>query len=539
MQSNPFSGRSLITISDFTHAEMLYFFNFVKLFKIAFLSDIKEVLKRFMIDNQPTNAYTIFTENSTRTKGSFTRALDFHQTNNPLFKHPPFDPNKSSFNKSESWEDTINTLLGYSNKYLRNLFIIRSKLEGVCRWLQYSSSAYAKRHDLLPPVFINAGDGKHEHPTQELLDEYTFLEDSNWQNDFIHIALIGDLLHGRTVHSKVNGLGLFKEVVVDLVAPNEIQLPQHYVDQMLANGYQVNFFESVDEYVATNKKIADKWYLTRPQLERLGDDLKPVIEKIRSKIIFKQEHLSAVGDVNLKLYHPFPRFKAKPSLPRWLNDHPFNAYERQSNNGFYTRVVIISLLLGEIGNGFTGQIKTPDTYSEDFITEINLKDKINKVSNEGINPIKNGVVIDHISVGELPEQISKRVIKIRKILGIKNHWYAGVAQSRKTKKDKGLIFLPGYQITESNIKVLATIEPGATLNIIKNSKVVRKLSFKLPQRIYNIDQTACNNPNCISYPEHHEGVMPDFIRNSDSNGIFICRYCGQPHTYREIWKEIK
>ena len=60
------------------------------------------------------------------------------------------------------------------------------------------------------PVFINAGDGRHEHPTQEFLDEFTFLEQRGWDDSHIHVALIGDLFHGRTVHSKADGLNVFR-----------------------------------------------------------------------------------------------------------------------------------------------------------------------------------------------------------------------------------------------------------------------------------------------------------------------------------------
>jgi aspartate carbamoyltransferase len=91
-------------------------------------------------------------------------------------------------------------LTGYDNQ----IFVVRSKLEGVCTWLDRNAKAYAARHQLpYTPLFINAGDGKHEHPTQEFLDQFSFLEQNNWDTSSIHIALIGDLLYGRTIHSKV------------------------------------------------------------------------------------------------------------------------------------------------------------------------------------------------------------------------------------------------------------------------------------------------------------------------------------------------
>ena len=47
------------------------------------------------------------------------------------------------------------------------------------------------------PAMINAGDGHHSHPTHEYFDQFTFLEQLGWCRDSIHIALIGDLFHGR------------------------------------------------------------------------------------------------------------------------------------------------------------------------------------------------------------------------------------------------------------------------------------------------------------------------------------------------------
>ena len=94
-------------------------------------------------------------------------------------------------------------------------------------------------------MFINGGDGRHEHPTQEFLDEFTFLEQhsppeqGSLDYSHIHLALIGDLRHGRTIHSKVDGLKVFKSVIVDLVAPEDLALPDSYIDRMKSNQFDV------------------------------------------------------------------------------------------------------------------------------------------------------------------------------------------------------------------------------------------------------------------------------------------------------------
>ena len=91
-----------------------------------------------------------------------------------------------------------------------------------------------------------------------------FWKHNNWRRDSLHIALVGDLFHGRTVHSKVEGLKIFKKVKADLIAPPELMMPDHYIDRMKNNGYEVNVFGSIEEYIEKSN-TAPVWYFTRPQ----------------------------------------------------------------------------------------------------------------------------------------------------------------------------------------------------------------------------------------------------------------------------------
>ncbi len=475
MNTHPFAGRSLTVISDLDYQEMLYLFNKVRLLKQALAANNTQLVKEFVIQGA-LGIYLIFAENSTRTKNSFLAAAKFHQAYNPNIRVNVFDLAGSSFAKQESWQDTVNNLMGYFNR----VFIIRSHLEGVCQWLKISAAQYAQRHNYPQPIFINAGDGRHEHPTQELLDEFSFFEDNHWRREEIHLALIGDLLHGRTVHSKASGLKFFQRVKVDLIAPPEIQMPQHYIEQMQLNGFQLRLFGSIEDYLTQARgDLADKWYFTRPQLERLGDHLKPVIEDLRQKIIFHRRFLAQI-EKPLHVYHPLPRYKPTPSIPTWLDDHPFNAYEKQSINGYYTRIVLLSLLLGRIGHDFNGQHVSPLPQYDDFIQYRQPSNYPPKPINEGINPIRQGVVIDHIGQGEDPHIISQDIDRLRRVMNFSGTWYAGVAYSRKTQQPKGIIFLPGYHISASQIKILAATAPGSTLNIIQNNRVVKKNEFICP-----------------------------------------------------------
>ena len=238
---NTFKGRSLCVIDDFTKEERLYLFSQVRKLKEAVKRGDKKTLDSFRINDPDYGIYEVFLEDSTRTKESFRNAIAFHHA-----KLTEMSADNSSFNKGESYADTFNTLCGYNNR----IFIIRSKVEGVCAYLREECSEYAERNSLgFKPVFINAGDGKHEHPTQELLDEYTFLEDNNWDTSYLHIALVGDLYHGRTVHSKADGLKLWDKVKVDLIAPQELSMPSQYITKMKDNGFEVRVFSSIEEYL--------------------------------------------------------------------------------------------------------------------------------------------------------------------------------------------------------------------------------------------------------------------------------------------------
>ena len=207
--TSPFFGRTIHVVRDLSIDEQLYLYEQTRRLKAALQSSDKSVVDRMRIETPAIGAYLFFMEDSTRTKESFRNAVKFHG-----IKLHDFATSGSSFNKGESITDTIRMLVSYSEQ---SLFIVRSKLEGTCRWLEESIGPYAQKLGLAPPSFINAGDGRHEHPTQEFLDEFTFLEHSAWDTSSIHIALVGDLYHGRTAHSKVDGLRVFHDVRVDLV----------------------------------------------------------------------------------------------------------------------------------------------------------------------------------------------------------------------------------------------------------------------------------------------------------------------------------
>lgn len=527
MSINVFRGRSLCVAADFSIDEKKYLFEKTRELKEAWYTNNIETLNQFRINDMDFGIYEVFLEDSTRTRESFRNASEFLGV-----KLSMFNSDSSSFNKKESYLDGFMTLVGYNN----HIFIVRSRLEGVCRWLQLRGEKFAERNNLsFKPAFINAGDGKHEHPTQELLDEFTLLEDNNWSKDKLHIALVGDLFHGRTVHSKAEGLKIFNNVKVDLIAPHELAMPGQYTDLMDENGFQLRKFESLDEYLAQTD-IAPRFYFTRPQLERMGDRILKIQDQLRAKITFREEFINKLPE-NTFFYHPFPRHKEHPTLPSFLDDLPLNHWEQQSINGMFVRIVLLSAIAGKIGSDFNGKSITREEYKDDFIQEVTPDNSKVKTLKEGINPLSNGLVIDRFCRGEPKEDIWLYLFKALKIMGWNRYRGSmGVGESKKEPGVyKGLIFLPEIkELSSSDIRRLAAVTAGCTVNIVKDNKVARKLRLMSPPRIYKIKGTGCTNENCISYHAHWEHIHPEFIRRY--NSTLECYYCGTPHKFKDIWK---
>jgi aspartate carbamoyltransferase len=528
--NNPFLGRTLAVPDDFTLDEQKYLLFETKKLKKAILNRDREIYTPFQIDDPLFGIYTAFLESSTRTKESFTNAACFHNV-----KLNDFDSSKSSMNKSESFPDTFNTLIGYHN----DIVIVRSKQEGLCRWLEKAGHEYAKRNGLnRSPAFINGGDGKHAHPTQKDLDIFTFAEYLNWNLDYIHIALIGDLVHGRTVHSLTEGLRIFDNVKVDLIAPPEISMPEKYVQKMKDGDFEVRSFESIDEYISIKGKKALQWYFTRLQLERMGSDVLEKAPKLRKAITIDDHVLDKITE-GTAFYHPRPRHEKYPTIPISLDSTSLNHWERQSDNGYFVRAVLIGAIGGapNFDNGFDGEILQKREFVDDFFYDVEIKHENLEEKNisEGVNPISNGIVIDSIGRYETYDEIKAYTDLIVNQLRI-NDGKGGEWRSESKKQTgatKGLIFRPYKNLSESQIKMLGAIEPSATLNIIEKSQVIRKIKFNKPPRIYGFD-LRCMNENCVASP--NEGhVAPAEFHRVNNKGIYSCMYCDTDHTIKEIW----
>jgi aspartate carbamoyltransferase len=523
---NPFLGRTLAAAGDLSVDEQRYLYEKTRELKQAWSQLEGGDVTPFRIEDPELNVYLMFLEPSTRTRESFRSAANFHNVT-----LSDFDASTSSFTKQESIIDTIKMLVGYGK---RTVFIMRTKMEGVCLALEEQLAPYAERIGRAKPIFINAGDGRHEHPTQEFLDEFTFLEQRNWDESSIHLALIGDLLHGRTVHSKAEGLKIFRKVVVDLVAPRELALPETYKSTMIENGFEVREYPSIEEYLKSGN-VSTCWYFTRLQLERMGDEIREREPELRTAVTFQKQWMAELPE-GTKFYHPLPRHRETPVIPTFLDETPLNGWEGQAINGYFTRIIELAMVTGQIGHDFKGVGLSPPSKDNSFVTEVPVtrKTHVEDRFKVGIKPVDDGLVIDHIARGKPVEEIWDRISKIRRILKLNVRGSHGVFHCSDAKDFKGIMSLPDVmEMSPVQMKKLAAVSPGCTINFIKDASVLHKYRLAMPPRIYKFDEISCKNADCITSRNAHQNVSPYFYQTVDRT--FTCKYCGKRHKYPDIW----
>jgi aspartate carbamoyltransferase catalytic subunit len=130
----------------------------------------------------------VFYEASTRTSSSFELAARRLGATTTTIR-----ASGSSADKGESLKDTVLTLSAYEP----DAFVVRHP--------QVGAAAFVARHTAA--AVVNAGDGKHQHPTQALLDLYA-LREALGRLEGLHVAIVGDVLHSRVARSLVQALRL-------------------------------------------------------------------------------------------------------------------------------------------------------------------------------------------------------------------------------------------------------------------------------------------------------------------------------------------
>lgn len=255
----------------------------------------------------------LFCENSTRTRFSFEMAA------NKLGIHIyDFDADKSSFSKGESLQDTIENLYAIG---INGIVIRHSEANFVQRAMDEVNCQI---------IFINAGDGKHAHPTQALLDFYTMKKHLK----FIEgrkIAIIGDIKHSRVARSNVALLKKFGAEVV-LCAPDYFRaydLDAIYIDKLE---------DALEE--------ADVAMFLRVQNERLEEKIS--VSKYVKNYGLTMERLQNHIKSHALIMHPGPVNRDVEISSDILDSDWGKTILEQAHNGVFVRMAVLELLLGEL-----------------------------------------------------------------------------------------------------------------------------------------------------------------------------------------------
>ncbi|UPA22603.1 aspartate carbamoyltransferase [Candidatus Peribacteria bacterium] len=256
---------------------------------------------------------SLFYEPSTRTRLSFESAMLRLGGNVITADGLQF----SSMYKGETIEDTIMMASGYSD-----IIAMRHPEQG--------SADKAAAASLVP--FINAGDGPGQHPTQALLDLYT-IQKERGTVDGLHVAMVGDLLYGRTVHSLCYLLGLYNDIRFTFIAPEQLPMPEKVTSYLKEKG--IAYIETTDLAAGLD---ADILYMTRVQKERFENI--DEYESLKLKYVLTANQLTGK---NVTVMHPLPRVG---EIATDVDALPTAAYFRQARNGVPVRMALLSLLLG-------------------------------------------------------------------------------------------------------------------------------------------------------------------------------------------------
>ncbi len=131
-----------------------------------------------------------------------------------------------------------------------------------------------------------------------------------------------------------------------------------------------------------------------------------------------------------------------------------------------------------------------------------------------IDSIKNGIVIDHIK--------AKRGMEIYEALNLNSlDCSVAIITNARSKKMGRKDIIKIDKDIEINIDMIGFIEPNATINIVKDNKLVDKYQVKLPETIINI--AKCQNPRCITSVE--KDLDQIFNLTDKENQVYRCKYC--------------
>ena len=300
-------AKDLLSIEDLSVEEIEEILKNARSMKQILQRDIKKV---------PTlrgkSVINLFYENSTRTRTSFELAGKYMGAD-----VVNINASSSSVTKGESMRDTARTL----DNMAADVIVMRHNESGAHKILAESVKARV----------INAGDGRHEHPSQALLDTLTILERKESLKG-LKIAIIGDILHSRVARSDIL---IFNKLGADiwLCAP-----PTFMPSQAAQLGAHVTY--SLEEAL----KDADVLIMLRIQLERQGSGFYPSIREYTNFYGLNTKNIKLAKE-DCIIMHPGPVNRGI-EISYEVAELPNALMSEQVHNGLAVRMALLYIMGG-------------------------------------------------------------------------------------------------------------------------------------------------------------------------------------------------
>ena len=261
------------------------------------------------------SVFNLFFENSTRTRTTFEIAAK--RLSADVFN---LDIARSSTAKGETLLDTIDNLSAMA----ADLFVVRHSESG---------APYLIAQHVAPHVHVvNAGDGRHAHPTQGLLDMYTI---RHYKKDFsnLTVAIVGDVLHSRVARSDIHALTTLGVAEVRVVGPRTL------VPADLSH-MGVRVFHNLQEGI----KDCDVIIMLRLQNERMSGALLPSSQEYFKSFGLTEDKLQ-LARPDAIVMHPGP-INRGVEIDSAVVDGPQAVILSQVTFGIAVRMAVMSIVAG-------------------------------------------------------------------------------------------------------------------------------------------------------------------------------------------------
>ena len=133
-----------------------------------------------------------------------------------------------------------------------------------------------------------------------------------------------------------------------------------------------------------------------------------------------------------------------------------------------------------------------------------------------VSALENGTVLDHI-----PAENVYKALDILNLKGIENQITIGINLTSKAQGKKGIIKIENKFFEDEELNKLALLAPNATINIIRNFKVVEKKKIVMPEEVIGV--AKCMNPKCVT---NHQPIKTRFKVKAKGQEIsLLCHFC--------------